>query len=280
MSSYETVTVETVGHTAVVTLNRPDRLNAFTRTMMDELTEVYAAIAKDEQVWSIVITGNGRAFCAGIDLKEPNPTRAEHWKVIGPDYQDPGNVLSPKGHRLYKPVILAVNGVCAGGGFYFVNDADIVICSDRASFTEPHTSHGLTAAVEMQGLRWRIPIGWVTRMALMGKYERLQPDTAFAIGLVSEVVEHDRLRERALEIAAIVNKNSPLANLATVESLWRGLDMTRSAGLDFAYTMATYHNDMSGDAREGKRSFAEGREPEWEPLGGTPPSHSDVSKDA
>ncbi|MFC4944313.1 enoyl-CoA hydratase/isomerase family protein [Pseudonocardia sp. GCM10023141] len=267
MTSYETVSVKKEGMTAVVTLDRPERLNAYNRQMMDELTTVWADLAKDGDVRSIVITGNGRAFCAGNDLRDPNPTRAEHWKVIGPEYQDPGTVLSPKGHRLFKPVITAINGVCAGGGFYFVNDADIVICSDRASFVEPHTSHGLTAGVEMQGLRWRIPVGWVMRMALMGKHERVQPATALQIGLVTEVVAHDDLLTRALEIADAVNKNSPMANLATVEAMWRGMDMTRSASLDFAYTMATYHNDMSPDLEEGNASFVEGREPNWERLG-------------
>jgi enoyl-CoA hydratase/carnithine racemase len=267
MPSYQTIDYETVGKTGVVRLNRPDRLNAFNRQMMDELTELWAAISKDADVWSIVITGNGRAFCAGIDLKDTNPTRETHWKVAGPDYQDPGTVLSPKGHRLFKPVILAVNGVCAGGGFYFVNDADIVICSDMASFTEPHTSHGLTAAVEMQGLRWRIPVGWALRMALLGKHERVRPDTALQIGLVTEVVAHDELFARAMELAELVNQNSPLANMATVESMWRGMDMTRTASLDFAYTMATYHNDMSADAKEGRASFVEGRAPKWEDPG-------------
>jgi enoyl-CoA hydratase/carnithine racemase len=268
MTTFETITLESIGHTALLTLNRPERLNAWNRQMMDELTEAYRIIAADGDVRTILITGSGRAFCSGNDIRDPNPTRADHWKVVGPEYQDPGAVLSAKGHRLFKPVIVAVNGVCAGGGFYFINDADIVICSDQASFMEPHTSHGLTAGVEPQGLRWRIPVGWVMRLALMGKYERLLPDTAFQIGLVTEVVPHDSLLPRALEIAEIVNKNSPLANLGTVESMWRGMDMTRSASLDFGYTMATYHNDMGKDSKEGRAAFAESREPNWERLGG------------
>jgi enoyl-CoA hydratase/carnithine racemase len=267
MPAFETITLKNVGATAVVTLNRPDRLNAWNRQMMDELAEAWVHIAADRAVRSILITGSGRAFCAGNDIRDPNPTRSQHWKPVGPDYRDPGTVLSPKGHRLFKPVIVAINGICAGGGFYFVNDADIVICSDQASFTEPHTSHGLTAGVEMQGLRWRIPVGWVMRMALMGKYERLQPETALQIGLVTEIVPHENLMPRALEIAGIVNRNSPLANLGTVEAMWRGMDMTRSAALDFSYTMATYHNDMSGDSKEGRAAFAERREPVWEDLG-------------
>ena len=267
MTAFETITLETVGGTAVVTLNRPDRLNAWNRQMMDELAEAWAIVAADADLHVIVITGSGRAFCSGNDIRDPNPTRAAHWKVTGPDYRDPGAVLSPKGHRLFKPVIVAINGICAGGGFYFVNDADIVICSDQASFTEPHTSHGLTAGVEMQGMRWRIPVGWVMRMALMGKHERIQPDLALQIGLVTEVVPHEALMTRALEIAGIVDMNSPLANLGTVEAMWRGMDMTRSASLDFAYTMATYHNDMGADSKEGRAAFAARRAPVWERLG-------------
>lgn len=269
MVDFETILYEKRDHTALITLNRPDRLNAFNDVMTRELVEAYADIAEDENIRSIVLTANGRAFCSGVDLasgRHQPPAEGErprHWKPIGPAYRDPSHYLSPKGQRLYKPYIVAINGICAGGGFYFLQEADIPICSDRATFTEPHTSHGLAACVEMVGLRWRIPVAWTMRMALMGKYERLSPEQALMAGLVTEIVPHEQLLDRALAIAEIVNRNAPVANIAAVETMWRSMDMPREAALDFAYTMAIYHNGMSEDNKEGPRAFLEKREPRW-----------------
>jgi enoyl-CoA hydratase/carnithine racemase len=261
---YSTVIFEKLGHTAMITLNRPERLNSFNDVMTQEFQSLWREISEDDAIWTIVLTGSGRGFCSGADLTpgaRNRRTGERPWKRTGPGFGDPGRYLSPKGQRLFKPYIVAVNGICAGGGFYFLNEADILICSSKAQFLEPHTSHGLTAAVEPQGLRWRIGPTWSLRLALMGKHERMDAETAFRIGLVTEVVEPERLRERALEIASIVNKNSPTASHATVESMWRGMDMGRQASLEFAHTMV-HHNSMSEG--EGRLSFLEKREPDWE----------------
>jgi enoyl-CoA hydratase/carnithine racemase len=263
VAAYETVQYEKADKKAVILLNRPEKLNAFNVQMIHELRAIWQDIADDDDVWTIILSGNGRGFCSGIDLAGEGWSGIRHWKDQGERLHDPGFFLSPKSLRLFKPVVVAVNGVCAGGGFYFVNEADVLICSENASFTEPHTSHGLTAAVEMVGLSWRVPVGYALRMGLLGRHERMTPEQALKIGLVTEVVPQERLLARAHEIADTINLNSPLASRATVETMWRSKDMTRAAALEFAYTMAIYHNGMSADYDEGKKAFLEKRPPRW-----------------
>src|SRR5690606_14747160 len=119
---------------------------------------------------------------------------------------DPGALLGPKlHHRVWKPVVAAVHGMAAGGGQYFLNEADIVICSDDATFFDPHASVGIVSALEPIGMLARgVNIGEVLRWALMGNEERITAETALRIGIVSEVVPRDRLRGRAREIAATI----------------------------------------------------------------------------
>lgn len=259
MTIYKTLQVDTVDHKAIILLNRPEKLNAFDSQMVTEMGEVWDDLRQDDDVWTIILSGLGRGFCSGIDLSGPG------WRstTLGKKQRDPGYFLSPKAQRVYKPLVVAINGVCAGGGFYFVVDADIVICSERAYFTEPHTSHGRVAGVEMVGLRWRIPPAWVIRMALMGKHERISPQQALQIGLTTEVVAPDRLLERANQIADTINLNAPLACRDTVETFWRSMDMSREASMEFAYSMAIGRNVTTADYEEGRQSFLSRKAPRW-----------------
>ena len=244
-AAYETICyeVDPDARVATVTLNRPDVLNAFNRRMCEEIRDVWHVVKDDDAVHAVVLRAAGdRAFSAGLDTQQSFGQPDVVWNHL-----DPGEYLSPKWQKLWKPVVCAVHGICTAGAFYFLNEADVVICSPNASFTEPHTSHGLTAAVEMVGLSWRVPMAYALRLGLMGRHERMTPEQALQIGLVTEVVPHEQLLQRAHEIADTINLNSPLASRATVETMWRSKDMGRNAALEFAYTMAIYHNGMSVD---------------------------------
>src|SRR5260370_9569422 len=114
-----------------------------------------------------------------------------------------------------KPVVAAVNGLCCGAGMDWVTTTDIVIASDQATFFDPHVSIGLVAGREMVRVSRVLPRSIALRMALMGKHERMSAQRAYELGLISEVVEHDRLLERAHEIPDIVNSNAQLADPST-----------------------------------------------------------------
>src|ERR1700741_1469207 len=207
MTSFETVLldVDEAGHVAPITLNRPDRLNAFDRTMCEEMAEAWRVVKLDESVNAVVLRAAGtRAFSTGLDIKSPYGQPENVW-----NHEDPGEALSPKWQKMWKPVVCAVQGMCTAGAFYFINESDVVICSADATFFDSHVSAGLVSALEPIGLMRRIGLGETLRMALMGNNERIGADTALRIGLVSEVVPADRLWNRADEVAGAVAAQPP-----------------------------------------------------------------------
>lgn len=224
---YETILYETSEGVATITLNRPDRLNSFSRTMGDEFKHVYQRVLWDDEVSVIVLRAAGdRAFSTGADVKEGG--WADH--SISPfDWDDPGASLGPKQNHVWKPFICAVHGMAAAGAFYWLNEADIVICSDDAQFFDPHVNFGMVAAVEPAGLLGRIPYGEIMRMALLGNEERIGAETALRIGLVSEITTREALWPRAQELARIVAQKPRVALQGTVKAVWEARDMPPSA---------------------------------------------------
>lgn len=207
-------------HVATLTLNRPERLNAFNRTMCHEVADAWRTIKHDDSVHAVVLRAAGtRAFSAGLDVKTAYGQPENIW-----NHEDPGEFLSPKWQKMWKPVVCAVQGMCTAGSFYFVNESDVVICSTEATFFDSHVSAGLVCALEPVGLMRRIGLGETLRMALMGNDERISAATALRIGLVSEVVEADRLWTRAHEIAATIATKPPAATQGTVKAIWESLD--------------------------------------------------------
>jgi enoyl-CoA hydratase/carnithine racemase len=124
---------------------------------------------------------------------------------------------------VWKPVIAAVNGVCAGAGLHFVADADVVIASSKATFLDPHVSVGQVSAIETIGMIRKSPMEPITRMALTGRYERMTAERARQLGVLSEVIEPDRLRERAQELGETIAQY-PLEELSEKKkALWGAL---------------------------------------------------------
>jgi enoyl-CoA hydratase/carnithine racemase len=230
MTAFETILLEVdaASHVATITLNRPDSLNAFNRTMCDEMVKAWRIVKLDDSVNAVVLRAAGsRAFSAGLDIKTPYGQPDNVW-----NHEDPGEALSPKWQKMWKPVVCAVQGMCTAGAFYFVNESDVVICSQDATFFDSHVSAGLVCALEPIGLMRRIGLGESLRIALMGNDERVGADTALRIGLVSEVVSADRLWLRAHEIAAAIAAKPPSATQGTVKAIWESLDKPYRAALE------------------------------------------------
>ena len=165
-----------------------------------ELRQAYAAAEADEAVWTILVTGNGRAFCAGADVTEiPEDGRVVYDEPYLSTYAqwEAPQEGTPPFRTMTKPIITAVNGLCCGAGLDWVTTGDIAIASDRAEFFDPHVSIGLVSGREMVRLARVLPTNIAMRIALTGRHERMGAQRAYELGLVSEVVEHDRLLERA-----------------------------------------------------------------------------------
>src|ERR1700728_732167 len=168
---------------ATITLDRPEALNSFNDRMAFEIDWAWTTVRDTDEVHAVVLQANGdRAFCTGVDIKGGASWFAK--ENVGNTF-DPGVTLSPKfHHKVWKPVVAAVNGLCAGGAQYFLNEADIVICSDDAEFFDPHANVGIVSALEPIGMLYRgVPLGDVLRWALMGNEERITAETALRLGL-------------------------------------------------------------------------------------------------
>jgi enoyl-CoA hydratase/carnithine racemase len=262
---FDTILYEVEDRTAVITLNRPDRLNALSPEMIAELREAYAAAEADEAVWTLVVTGNGRAFCSGAAVTEISPDGRviydEPYLTTYPQWEAPQEGTPPF-RTMTKPIITAVNGLCCGAGLDWVTTGDIAIASDQAEFFDPHVSIGLVSGREMVRLARVLPTNIAMRLALTGRHERMSAQRAYELGMISEIVEHDVLLERAKEVAALVNRNAPLAVRGTRLAIRKGLDLPLHEAeiLGEAFRERVVRTD---DAKEGPAAFNEKRKPTW-----------------
>ncbi|MCX5045379.1 enoyl-CoA hydratase-related protein [Aldersonia sp. NBC_00410] len=264
--SFDTIKYEVDGHTATITLNRPDALNALSPHMITELRSAYAEAENDDRVWLVIVTGSGRAFCTGADVKEiPGDGKVVNERPYLSTYEqwEAPQEGTPPYRTMAKPILAAINGLCCGAGLDWITTGDIVIASDKATFFDPHVSIGLVAGREVVRLARVLPRSVALRMALMGKHERMSAQRAYELGMISEVVEHDNLLERAHEIASIVNSNAPLAVRGTRLAILKGLDLP----IHEAEMLAESFRERvtrTEDALEGPRAFVEKRAPEWQ----------------
>jgi enoyl-CoA hydratase/carnithine racemase len=262
---FRTILYEVADRIATITFNRPDQLNALSPEMVRELGRAYAAAEADDDVWITIVTGNGRAFCAGADVSEiPDDGRVvydEPYLSTYPQWEAPQEATPPF-RTMTKPILTAVNGLCCGAGLDLVTTGDIVIASDRAEFFDPHVSIGLVSGREVVRLARALPTNIAMRMALLGKHERMGVRRAYDLGLVSEVVPHEQLMARARELAGLVNRNAPLAVRGTRLAIRKGLDLPLAEAeiVAEAFRERVVRTD---DAKEGPQAFLEKRRPEW-----------------
>lgn len=232
---FETVLVEVADDgVAVISLNRPDVLNAFNATMLAEFASIWQAVKFDERIRAVILQAEGeRAFCTGVDVTAIPKSSENPWFE-----DDPGTYLSPKLNQVWKPLVCAVHGMAAGGAFYWLNEADLIIASEDATFFDPHVSYGMTSALEPIGMTRRMPLGEVLRIALVGLDERVTAERGARIGLVNEVVPRDRLRSTARAFASRLAEKPAVAVQGTVRAIWESLDLGRTEALrrGLAYT--------------------------------------------
>jgi enoyl-CoA hydratase/carnithine racemase len=262
---YETILYEIEGRTAIITFNRPDRLNAINEQMIHELDDAYARAEADDEVWTLVVAANGRAFCAGADVEKiPEDGKVPFEGRYLSKYKEweAPQEATPPFRTMAKPIIVAVNGICCGAGMDLVTCGDIAIASDDAQFFDPHVSIGLVSGREMVRVSRALPLGVAMRMALVGKHERLGAQRAYELGFVTEVVPRDQLLQRAKEVAELVNRNAPLAVRGTRLAIRKGIDLPLHEAeiLAEAFRERVLHTE---DSLEGPRAFLEKRPPVW-----------------
>ena len=259
MAAYSDILVEEDGPVALVTLNRPEKLNSMGGTMMSDLTDYVSSLnSGDYRIRAVVLTGAGRAFCAGGDVTNfPNlneSRRAAAWR-------------RPRGERSAVlvlrdcdvPVIGAVNGYAVGGGFGLALATDFRICSDDVVFQAAQIKRGITADIGLPFLL-QAEVGTQRALEIIATARRVQAAEALALGLVLEVVPAAQLVDRALEIARQVAQNAPLAIAAAKRLVYlpHEEDLARVEELTTMFVGKLFDTD---DGREGARSFVERREP-------------------
>ncbi|MFJ8798273.1 enoyl-CoA hydratase/isomerase family protein [Streptomyces sp. NPDC102487] len=215
---------------AVLTLDRPHRLNAVDLATAAELADTWRAFRFDDTVRAVVVTGAGqRAFCTGIDRDAQVPQPSSPYMV-----DDPLATIGPKANDLWKPVIAAVHGMACGGAFYLLGEAEFVVADETASFFDPHTTYGMVSAYESVYLAQRMPFGEVARMALMGTAERISARRAYEVGLVSELTPPGGAVAAAVACATVIASYPADAVQGTVRALWQAQEATRAAALAHA----------------------------------------------
>ncbi len=255
----------------VLTLNRPDHLNAMTADLVEELHAALIAVDADPYCRVVILTGAGRAFCAGLDLsgygRPPTSPPGESGQVqLSMATQQHIASLIPRLRGLRRPVIAAVNGAATGGGLALVLGSDIRIASNEARFGVAFVRVGLSACDI--GTSWLLPrivgAGRAHELMLTGRV--FDAEEALRIGLVLETVPPDNLMERCLDEARLVMQNSPYGIWMTKETMWASLEVP---GLEAAIAMENRTQVMSigtGDFLEAADAFLHKRPPRWAPA--------------
>lgn len=253
-------TMDRIGHVAVITLNRPAAMNAVNAALSTDLGDALAELDSDDELRVGVITGAGRAFCAGVDLKEIAAGRS----VYHPDHLEWGFAGLVQ-HWVDKPLIAAVNGFALGGGTEIMLACDLAVVSEEAKLGLPEVKRGLMAAAGgALRLPRQIPLKLALEVGLTG--EPIDAKTALEWGLVNRVVPAGQVVDAAVDLAEKIAANAPLSvrttkrlmhKVADYGSDWTDEDMWRTNRHEMRELMC------SADAKEGPRAFAEKRAPAW-----------------
>jgi enoyl-CoA hydratase/carnithine racemase len=253
----DSVTFEQSGHVATITYNRPDALNAINAEMRRDLNAAFARFRDDDDAWVAIVTGAGRAFCAGGDIRDGAGAAGE---FSGTFWEKPTLNSFESGWEIFKPVIAAVNGYCLGYGLTLATWCDFVVASDRAEFGLPEVNLGMPAVVASIRLPQRI--NWADAMELLLTGERVDAERAHAMGLVWRVVPHETLLDEAQSLAARLLKGAPLAQRVMKEMAMRTRHMPSLEAIRFGETMRLVAA-RTQDAAEGIQAAAERRPPRW-----------------
>jgi enoyl-CoA hydratase/carnithine racemase len=256
------VLVERDAHVAVVTLNRPERLNAISAPMLARLSDELVALDRDTEVRAIVLTGAGRGFCAGLDLQD-----AAAGSGIGgggglPASLELRNAPPVVLHGMDKPTICALNGGAAGYGMDLALGCDLRIAAENAKLAAAFTRRGV---LPESGGTWLLPrlVGWSRAAEIIFTGRTLSASDCLELGLVNRVVPADRLRDEALAVAREIASNAPLAVQASKRMMRMGLSEEFSDHVHHVY-LQLLPLFRSKDFREGLAAFLQKREPDFE----------------
>ena len=265
--SYEEILYDVSGHVATITLNCPDRMNSFSDTLLTEWADAITRSAHDDDVRAVIITGTGRAFCAGANLK----ARAEEDKVLRTDSSPAErrnglrftvHQVARALHLLDKPYIGAINGAAVGAGMDMASMTDIRIASDQARFSMSYVNVGL---IPGDGGAWLLPrlVGLQKALELLWSGELFGAERALEIGYLSKVVPHDNLMDEARAYAEKLAAGPPIAMQLTKRLVYRGLTSSFLEAMDAAQAAMTLAQSTE-DAKEGPRAFVEKRPPQFQ----------------
>ena len=256
--AYETILFERRDGIGYVTINRPDKLNALSRKVLDELDDCFHAIQGDEEVRVVILTGAGeKAFVAGADLNE----LATLAPLEGRDFSRRGQGTLDLIENLGKPVIAAVNGYALGGGCELAMACALRLASENARFGQPEVKLGIIPGYAgTQRLARLVGKGRALEMILSG--EPIGAQEAYRIGLVNQVVPAAELAAAAETLARKIAANAPLAIKFALEAVNRGLEMTREQG-QFLEAVLFGLCCTTADMKEGTRAFLEKRPPKF-----------------
>jgi len=261
----DNVLIETRSRIAVLTLNRPEKLNALNYATIDRLLSLLDAVETDPAVGAVILTGAGeRAFCAGGDIPEFARSVREGPDTVLRDFVRRGQALTARLESFPKPVIVAVNGLAFGGGCEITEAAHLAIASDRAEFAKPEINLAMPPTF---GGTQRLPrlAGRKRALALLLTGDRFSPQAALEMGLVNAVVPPEQLMGEAFALAERILRHSPLAASRIIHAVTRGLNTTIAEGLDieaqqFARMSATH------DLREGLDAWIDRRDPRYKSM--------------
>ena len=251
---------------AQITMNRPDKLNAMTAEMVEQLHDAVSGIGRSRDARVVVLTGAGRGFCAGLDLGGYGEAPGFAWNgAVEKGFAIQKHIASliPRLRSIPQPIISAVNGPASGGGFALVLGSDIRIAAESAKFNAAFIRIGLSACDI--GTSWLLPrlVGAARAQELMLTGRLFSADEALRIGLVVDAVPNEVLMDAAYAKAEEIKMNTPLGVALTKEGMWSALEIP---GLQAAIDLENRQQIMasfSDDAREMRRAKSEGRSPEF-----------------
>jgi crotonobetainyl-CoA hydratase len=260
--AYEYILTERRGHVFVLTLNRPEKRNALNSAMWAEIADAIEAFDADDDARVLVMTNNGPCFCAGSDLKE-----IAAGTLHAPAGHEMDGFATICGHYCEKPVIVAVEGMCMGGGTEIVMAADLAVASSDATFGLPEVKRGLMASGGGSFLRLgrAFPTKFAMEMVLTG--DAVDAQTALSWGMINHVAEPGHALDKALELAERIAANAPIAVRRSKRMLYDCMNQPWLAQDNLAWDACLASDariQQTEDAQEGARAFAEKREPHWQ----------------
>jgi len=261
MSNFETIEFATQNRVAIITLNRPDAANGLNAKMASELVAIAGQCKSDPNIRAVILTANGRFFCAGGDVKE----MASHGDNVGPEVKslaDNLHIAISTFSRMDAPLIIAVNGMAAGAGFSLAMSGDLVISSQAAGFMMAYTNAGLSPDGSSTYFLPRL-IGLRRTQELMLTNRKLSADEAQDWGLINQVIEADKLQDEAMRIAQRLAEGALKSHSAVKKLLLMSYENSLEDQMDLE-SQTISDCAVSPDGREGISAFTEKRKPDFQ----------------